>query len=212
MFTYPLRALSKDEKTIVEFTINDGPRMITEEYFILTNRHGTPILKYNSILRGMDRDGLFEGDILRLPDGRKYVIICKEGFFAINSEKEKLGINELGSYKLINNIYRSTEFEVFPLQQQLYKFEDLMFTFQSIVGVSGNCLMLNIRKGMGVKLSEIQQFAGVYQKNTKLFFGDIIDNKQLTLKDGKCVLRDEQGLYDLRTILKRERLNNENSK
>jgi hypothetical protein len=196
MCTYPLRALSKDGKEVVTFNVEDGPCQLEDNLFILTSRPGSPILRYDSILRGLDIDGLFEGDIFE-HEGERFVLQYHRGFAAVNPEKGILSLEEIQSLKVVSNVYRETDVFIPKLVRHTYKSNRIMFTLENIIGVRDGNLILNAKGGLMVPLNNVQQYAGITYNKKTMYFGDTINDSPLILANGRCSISINNTMVDI---------------
>lgn len=197
MYSYPLRALSKKGGLAVPFTLGDGPCRIDDNYFILTERPGSPLLRYDMILRGMDIPGIFEGDIL-LDNGKEFVIQYQRGFMAVSKDKEQKSLSSIPNIQVVSNIYKRNDFVIPKLLAMMYKIrESDLFELDCILGVNEGNLILNYKEGMLVPEHEIKQYAGITYLGNSMYFGDEINGNKLMLRQGRCAILDGDKYLDI---------------
>lgn len=185
LLNYPMRALSKCGRYLIDFRLEDGPCPVDKEHFVLTERPGSPILLYSEVGRGSDIPNLFEGDIIQDEDGKEYIITYFRGLVCQSIETSKyLEIPE--KFKISGNIYKRRG----RLNKSVsHKFicKDIIFTLQEIYGVHENNLIVNVESNVFIP-EEVKQYSGLRSQSRKmLFFGD----DGLTLHKGRiCVLKE----------------------
>lgn len=196
MYTYPLRALSKDGKEVVSFTLADGPCKLDTDTFILTERPNTPILRTETILRGSDIEGLFEGDILE-HKGYLYIIQYHRGLAGLSKEKGLLQLSEFESLKPVSSVYERPEYVIPKKATYTYKYGNLLFPLDDVIGVDNNRLVLQAKSGELADLSKVQQYAGIRYNGSYKYFGDEIEGSPLIMKNGRCCVYKHNTYIDI---------------
>lgn len=179
---YPMRSLSKCGKYLVDFTLADGPCPLDVDHFVLTERPGSPILTYDTVMRGFDIINLFEGDIVEDEEGNEYLVSYYRGINYKNIETGKSLKKINGKTKIISNIYKRDVKEKLKItpQGQSFKYNDIVFNLRVIYGVHEGKLLVNA-DGLIVDPQEVQQYTGIrVEAKQRLFFGD----NGLTLSEG----------------------------
>lgn len=174
MRSYPLRASSVCGKYMVPFSLKDGPIPLDDNTFALSEIPNSPILTYESILRGCDIEDLFAGDIVT-SNGKDYLISYHRGLVgrSLDDTREVLYFDDIGKITMVSNIYNreaymSSRQSTFP-----YKYKNDVFYLQDIYGIQNGMLRVNIKGGLLVPIEEAQQYAGVRGPESELvFFGD----------------------------------------
>lgn len=196
MYTYPLKALSKDEKEEVVFSIGDGPCHLEDNLFILTRRPGTPILQYNTIVRGMDVAGLFEGDVLEYK-GDLYTVIYSRGFRISNKEKGFIRVENMEYINVVSNIYKDSTLYIQKRLKHTYRWSKYKFSIESVMTAINDDLIVNLKGGMSIPIEDVRQYAGITHEGKKMYFGDLIDGYPLILHNGRCALKLENEIKEI---------------
>ena len=187
MSTYPLKALSKDRKELVVFGIEDGPCPLDSNFFVLTKRPGSPILRYDSILRGMDVPNLFEGDIIE-SNGTQYIIKYHRGFNAISLEGDTLEIKDLRRAKVVDQLYFQDNFKKKYPTRHKYIIDGVDTEFTRFMGATETGVIINDSNLPVVPFFKVMQNTGMRYKGNKLYFGNIINNCPVVLYKGNIVI------------------------
>lgn len=174
MRSYPLRATSVCGKYLYSFSLEDAPIPLDNETFVLSNVPNSPILLYNSILKGCDVEDFFAGDIVRV-NGKDYLLSYHRGLVgkSLDEEADLLYLDDIGNFDMVSNIYNR---KVDMLSRQLsfpYKWKDTTFYLEKIYGMKDGMLLVNVKGGLMIPPNEIQQYAGIRGvQGEKVFFGD----------------------------------------
>lgn len=181
MYTYPLRALSKCGRYLISFDLIDGPCSLDSKTFFLSRKPGTPILRYDSLMRGSDIPNLFAGDYVQ-KNSRIYLLTYSRGLVAKDIETSDMLDLSDGEYTIISNIYNWKEDIKLKPSQPLYKYKDSVFYFKDVYGVLDGKLALNRSKNRLINAYEVRQYSGIKHPVTRkeLFFGE----HDLHLKNG----------------------------
>jgi hypothetical protein len=192
LYTYPLRAESADGTELVPFTLDDGPCKISEEFFVLTTRIQSPILKYETILRGSDITGLFEGDYVEI-DGVEYLVVTKRyGLCAVGKEGDLKDFIDVRNFNVVSNIYKRKEHDKLKRKVHRYKYSGIQFNLDRVYGMHKGKLLLNHNGGMLIPIKEIQQETGNKIANKVTYYGD---DGLFSLR-GHCVKEVGDKLFD----------------
>ena len=179
MFTYPLRALSKDGNTYCVFDISDGPGHWDDEHFILIGRANSPVLRYDTISRGCDIPGVFSGDLIRV--GKEdYLVSYQRGLVAKNVQTKQLFYLEDDDFIVISMAEYTGLVVPNRHKKHLYRAEingnKVDFYIDQLFGKDPKTgAILNNRRGFGyIPVEAIRQYAGIKTADTGLpiFFGD----------------------------------------
>lgn len=208
MCTYPFKALSANGKELVAFTLADGPWRHDTKFFSLANRPGSPILKYNTIRRGSDIPGLFEGDIIEY-NGKKYCIKYEMGLAAFSLDGEVIPVNQLSYIKIVDNVYFQKEFKLPNWRKVTFKYvekEDKRFLNQhrffgikSITGAMRNKPFIAIYGCKLVPEDDILQFTGVTYKDERIHFGECIEGNPVYMEKGRIYVRAFGKCHDVKS-------------
>lgn len=225
---YPFKALSKNKKELVVFTLEDGICPLDDNFFFLVRRPGTPILRYDSVMVGTDLNGVFEGDIVEYNE-KEHIVAFNRGFALKElNGNEVIHLDKISNYKVVDNVCFRPELkrEFSPISfkhvdkeyaklSRSKKEIDIKWGIKSFYGAIGERLIVNI---YGVKLlvpnDEIQQFAGFYvnykeedkEISSKIYFSDKIENSPIYMEKGRVCVKYDGIKYDLRrsNILRKE--------
>lgn len=191
MSNFSLKALSKEGNSLTEFTLLDGPYPLSQQYFGLMNRPGTPYLRYDSVVRATGVADLYDGDIVE-SQGKRYIILYQKGYYAYTiDKKEKIPINDLINPIVVDHAFFSEEFS-FPhnrSKKTLFKYDDIIFKLEDIYGVSNDKIILHHKRGILLNPDKIQQKANITYNGTPLFFGDEVNKRTLVLRNGQPLFR-----------------------
>ena len=184
----------------IDFILSDGMCPVNNELFILPKRPGTPFLRYDTILRGMDIPNLFEGDIL-LSNEKQYVICYKSGFYALPIKRDSpcILLSELTNYKRISNIYKRPDVLIDRPSKLNLKYHDTIFTYAEIFDVVNNNFHVNAYNGMLIPINATQQDARITYEGRHLYFGDFVEDGEVVLRKGVCALRKNMRYYSIKT-------------
>lgn len=171
---YPLIAMNKAGTDMVQFSLEDGICPITADLFILTNRSGSPILRYDTILRGMDIPNIYEGDIITYKQ-RDYIVKYQRGFNAISIDGQVINLQWVKDIKVKTHMYFQDIFKRIELTKIRYRCGDFYFTIRKIYGATKTHLIVNDRNKKFLPLTEIQQDAGISMCNKRLYYGNNAD-------------------------------------
>lgn len=182
------------------FTIFDIPCRVDENHFVLLNRPYTPVLNLNSIRRG-DASGYYEGDILRV-NGREYVVCYRRGFYAISVDLHIIYLHQLPEDTMYVGDYMDLDFPVVVSFRNavLYKYKNTIFRLEDIVGMHEGLIVTRVFD-RPIKPADVQQSCGMSINNTKLYFGDIVEDSPVELIGGRVCIRKADGAFDIGTNL-----------
>lgn len=192
-----MKARTRDD-TWYTFTIGDLPTKFNTKEFVLLNKTNTPRMKLNSIRRGDDESGLFEGDIIFM-DGTNWLICYERGFYAINGDYISRYLYTLKDYEFIGTC--SEIKHTVPINfrvNHLFKYKDNVFRIDSIVGGFDGNMILRFA-GKPVSPTCIQQECCLKYKGYRVYLGDTFEGGTVELKGGRVVLNKEDLLFDLGT-------------
>ena len=192
---YKMRAFTLTGE-LYSFSISDVPTRISATEFILALKPDSPILLSKHIMRGLDIDNLFEGDIIS-SGGEKYVVNYMRGFRATSEKGELKYLYEFDDYEVIGNVF-TMDFPIrAPLRKTMvFKYRNSKIQIKDITGIYKGYVVV---KGLTVKLdpTELQQEAGFSYKGDTVFFGDLIEGCPVHLYKGRLVIQKADGIYDL---------------
>lgn len=184
MLNYPLRTVSKCGKYLVDFTLQDGPCPVSEEHFVLTERPGSPILRYSEISRGSDIPNLFEDDIVTDETGEEFIVFYNRGVMCKSLSTGKLQMLPR-NFKIVGNIYKRGIEKESKIKQQKYKHGNNLFSLQNIYGIMNGKLLVNV-DGTVVDPAEVQEYTGLRATDReRLYLGD----RNVYLKDGRVSVK-----------------------
>lgn len=209
---YPLKAKCIYNNEFIEFTLNDCPKLIDDNNFILSKKPMSPILNYSSIRRGSDifscnGKRIYEGDILEtIPLKVRIKIIYNKGFVC-NINNQLIDLIQIGLSNFIEedinykNITKNLKYKVICKNKTIY------FNISNIVGHLNNSLILNLHNHQIVKLSQINQFTQYKNPfdSKDIYFGDIISirekrNGEVILHNGNLSINLDGNLKQLKDI------------
>ncbi len=208
MSVYPFKALSANRKEIVSFTLADGPWRQNVKFFTLMNRPGSPILRYNTIMRGCDIPGLFQGDIIEYK-GKKYIIKYELGFAAVSLDGEVIPTNKLEYINVIDNMYFQKEFPItycnkltfkyVEKEDKRYKGNHRFFGIKSIPGAFNDKSLIAIYGSKLVDEDCISLFTGVKYKGERIHLGECIEGSPLYMEKGRLFIKALGGCHDVKS-------------
>lgn len=197
MHCYTMRARTKFN-TWLEFTLGDLPVFFNSCEFALVGRPNAPILDIDSIQRGDEVSGLYEGDILKYDDCL-WVVCYERGFYAINSAYTVRYLSDLEDYEVVGNC--NTIPPPVPVtfkRKHLFKYKGNIFRLDDIVGAyNGHLLLRTIKEP--VDPAEVQQECCLSYKNSRVFLGDIINNASVELVRGRVSITHDNITTDIAT-------------
>lgn len=190
---YPLIALTKCRTNMVSFTLEDGLCPIDEEHFVLLNRPGSPILRYDTVLRGMDINGIFEGDIVNY-EGTDYMIKYQRGFNAISLDKSKvITLDNITACNVKTHMYYQRDFAwIEPTMIKFRVNNNKFFTLRNIYGYFDNRIVFNDIKLRNKETLIVQQDAGLTYDGQRACFGNNAFGSVKLVK-GKIEIRGRKG-------------------
>ena len=208
MSVYPFKALSASYKELVSFTLADGPLRQDIKFFTLMNRPGSPVLRYNTIMRGCDIPGLFEGDIIEYK-GKKYIIRYEMGLAAVSLDKEVIPVNKLEYINVVDNMYFQKEFPITYCNRLTFKYIEKgdnkykgnykYFGIKSITGAFKDKSLIAIYGSKLVDEDSILQFTGVRYKGERIHFGECIEGNPLYMEKGRLLIKALGGCHDVKS-------------
>lgn len=194
---YPLRARTVSGE-LYTFTMSNIPLRIDSKTFVLAKIPNSPILKWNTIQRGLDIPDIFEGDILEI-EGKLYLLGYERGFNLV-AEDCVSGYDYLYNhkdYKVVGNIYTMK----FPKQLKAvkrltFKYENRIVPINLITGYyQDNPIATGVSHY--VDMDRLQQSAGISINNQKIFFGDMLNGCPVELYMGRVVIKYRSNYLDL---------------
>lgn len=181
MFHCRLRALTLDKKPFY-FTARDVPVKVYSDVFTLANRPGTPLLEISSLCRAMDHLPLAEGDKV-LIGGTEYQVSYYRGFDFRSDNKVVIPSNLVDTYSLVSMGDGSSS----KIQ---FKYHDCVFQLPSFFGCLDGRAVISASTELA-DVDELQISAGFSHKKRKIFFGDMVDGKEVLMWRGRpCVLQE----------------------
>lgn len=208
MSVYPFKALSVNKKELVSFTLSDGPWRQDMTCFTLSNRPGTPILRYNTIMRGSDIPGLFEGDIIEY-NGKKYIIKYEMGFAAVSLDKEVIPVSELSYINVVDNMYFQKEFPISYCNKITFKYieredekflnKERVFGIKSVLGAICDKSFVAIYGSKMVNENDLLQMSGVRYKGKHIYIGEEIEGNKLYMNRGRLYIKAYGKAYDVKS-------------
>lgn len=187
MTSYKFRAMSVTGEPYI-FTMLDIPTKITQDTFVLSLVPNSPILRYDTIVRGMDCFDLFEGDRIEV-DGTEYTIVYQKGFVAMTDDRHSLKIADIKDYKVLS--ISST-----PSKSLMFRYRGTTISIANIVGAYSDYVILNNVKGH-IDPSEIQQDAAFSINRNRIFFGDLYNGYPVFMHKGCACIRVNGEVYDI---------------
>lgn len=182
---YHLLALTKDRRDVVAFSLLDGPCMIGENQFVLVNRPGTPILRYDSIMRGMDIPGIFEGDIINYR-GKDFIVKYQRGFNGYSLNGDVVDMNELSNGIVKSHVYFQDIFKQIAPTKIRYRIGNKHYTIDKVFSAPGRKGVVFNDKRLGiVELNRIEQDAGTIVNKKRIYFG-----KDAVMRKGKIIIKN----------------------
>lgn len=184
---FPLQATSADGSATI-FNIDDCPKLIDDEFFYLSNRAGTPLLRKETILRGSDvflSDGrrIFEGDILRSLDEGIHFVLFHNGFKLRGQDGCMRLLNcqhpftYLGSWVNLRNEIEMPQWLDSHFQSPKHRkvrYMDLprgiVFNLFDLISASGENALIYKDGGTIVAFRDIGQFSGIKQPSGKGYY------------------------------------------
>lgn len=150
------------------FSLRDGPCPLSEETFFLSNRPGTPILRYSVILRNMPNTNIYDGDIIEYRS-KEYIVKYHRGFNCIANDGEVINLPET-NYTIKGNIYKNNEMAKVPLPK--YKIgKNYYCTIRKFYGANkAKGILVNDRNIGYAAFKDIFQYAGISNNKQKLYF------------------------------------------
>lgn len=206
MVSYSFKALSLNKKELVSFTLEDGPILQDAKSFALINRPGSPILRYNTIMKGCDIPRVYEGDIIEY-HGKEYIIHNEIGFCAISLDGERIYLDDLDEIKVVNNMYFQNKFKVFSKKctfkyvektEKRFLGGEREFGFRSIMGGIAGKPLISIYGAKLSDASDIRMFTGIRYKGKRIYFGDEIEGSIVYMERGRVKMKVNGLEYDLR--------------
>lgn len=168
------------------FQLKDCPALLWDDAFFLAGKTGTPIMKYDTIVRGHPTKNLFEGDIVldKTTNEELGIIVYNNGFFIqkFGSDIRK-SIPERHIY-VSKGDNRSIEvLKSFVRTPISFKYLNVEFDLGDLVAVDGDALSLIVQsKPQKVNLNGVTELLYYdWAEKYKGYDGDIIKGKFVTL-------------------------------
>jgi hypothetical protein len=178
--------------------MEDIPTPFNTKEFALLRRPNTPRLLIDSIRRGDEESGLFEGDIISM-NGEDWLICYERGFYAINKDYIIRYLYTLSDYK-----YLGTCFDIkspIPINfrsRHRFIYKDLIFRINDIVGAYDDKLLLR-PVSKPVNVAEVHQECCITYNKQRIYLNDSIDDGIVELHGGRVTLNKDNNLIDLAT-------------
>lgn len=208
MSVYPFKALSVNYKELVSFTLEDGPWRQNMNFFGLMNRPGSPILRYNTIMRGCDIPGLFEGDIIEYK-GKKYIMRYELGLAAVSLDGEVIPSSKLEYINVVDNMYFQKEFPITYCNKLVFKYiekEDekykenyKYFGIKSITGSFKDKALISIYGSKLVNVNDVLPFTGIRYKGERIHLGECIEGNPVYMEKGRLLIKALGGCHDVKS-------------
>lgn len=182
MNSFKLRAKAVTGE-FVNFTLYDLPIKVSDSTFVLLSSPGTPILKYDLILRGDNDSNLYEGDIISYDD-TLWVICYERGFYAISVDYTTMSLPDK-DIKVVGN-YFDTDFPVRinTKKKHLFKHKDIVFRLQDIVGGYDNKLIVRSISDP-ISPDDVQQEVCARYDKKRIYLGDIVNGVTVSTVNGR---------------------------
>lgn len=174
------------------FQIEDGPVIFNDDCFFLCGKENTPIMFFDTIVRGHPTLKFFEGDYIYSSYDNSFLglVVYNNGFFMQKigeSVKKEIPLSHIyvkrGSYGSTRELLK---FERTPI---LFKYDTTEFSIMDIVSVSGGVMSLMLRTHQQ-RINTSGVFCMLYHNeatHTSEYEGDIFDGKILTIDNVTCV-------------------------
>ena len=170
-----------------EFTLNDVPCVFEDGHFALLRKPDSPILRLDTIRRGEPSRRLYEGDIIHM-GGENWLVSYERGFYLVSESYVIREICKMTDHVTIG----STVSMNFPVdtnfkKKHMFKYNNIRFRIQDIVGTHADGLLVRLSK-YAIPIEDVCMDCCMTLNGTHLYLGDKVDNKTVTLCDGKIVL------------------------
>lgn len=175
--------LDKDGKTIVTFSLRDGPLPITNSLFVLSARPGAPILRSKHIVKASDIPGISQGTIIR-SEGKFYIVEYEKGFYAYDKNKVKYRLSNLKSIEIVSHVYLEKDDCKLKYYRPLIKVKDKIYLISSIYGILDDKLLIKENNDVLIDYDEVHECAHINYNNRKLFFGEDLNGSKVTMYRG----------------------------
>ena len=178
------------------FSLADVPVMLDDIQFVLMAKPNSPILLIDTVITGMDIDGLFEGSIIS--DGSdEYVVSFKRGFAAMRADRTVRKLTDFASYTNTGKfVTKDHAVQSLCRQRILYKANGMQFQIKDIIGTRDGKLVIR-ENYTSVDTESIQQYAGISHNGKKVFLGDEIDGSAVRMYMGRICIIKENKIFDL---------------
>lgn len=181
MFRYrAIRKNSYQDNRWYLFKLKDCPALLWEDTFFLAGKAITPIMRYDTIVRGHPTLNIFEGDIIcdKGSNEELGIVVFNNGFFMQkNNSSIKKPIPQ-GHIYVSKGDTKSIEilksFERTPIK---FKYHNMEFDFSDLVKVEGDALTIMLAgKTQSVHLNSVAELLYVDRaKKYRGYKGDIVN-------------------------------------
>ena len=176
-----------------EFDLTAAPTIIDNEKFVLMLQEGSPVMYTNTVCAGSDIPDVFEGVIIKGNDNKEYTVSYRRGFAAMDESRHVYKLHKLAPFIVLD---KPATVSSFCRARLSYKYANITFQFKDIVGAIQNDILVQ-NKHTPIVLPDIKQAAGVTHNGARVFFGDTIDGKCITMHLGRVCLYDGSSYVDI---------------
>lgn len=166
------------------FKLDDCPVLLWDDTFILSGKENTPVMMYDTVVRGHPKKNIFEGDYIfdKTTNEVLGIVVYNNGFFMqknSNSVKKQIpfghiyiGKGDKESVKILNSLERT------PIS---FKYLNTEFNLKDLVFVDSNLLDIIItKKHKKINLKGVTSLIYYTTKN-QFYEGDMFKGSFLTL-------------------------------
>lgn len=180
-----LRALTLSNK-IKDFSLNDCPVYVSQSTIALMSDRMSTLIKAETILRGDDETGIYEGDMVY--ENGEYVgnVIYNAGFKVQKTDGTQKSLSlgshikiETGTIESIKTVCSSSKrtFLLFKCREYIIQLNLFLCKLNdNQIAVLGNSY-----DGKFLDCEDVQFYTGVKRGNVAVFFGDEIDGGKVIL-------------------------------
>jgi hypothetical protein len=176
------------------FSLSDCPILLWEDAFCLYNKKKSPILLYDTIVRGHYNYNYFEGDIIidKMLNKELGIVVYNNGFFMQNRNTfEKKPIPD-GHIYIVKANKESIDF-LYTLNRTPIQFRssELIFDFMDLVSIINdiilNVLIMNQHRTININMvTELIYYDST--EDVKIYEGDIINGSIASIDNIKDII------------------------
>lgn len=182
----PLGAYSIDGTAFYTFTLDDLPVLITGDQLVLTARPKSPILNFNTLVRGDETSAVHEDDVI-VYNNEDYDVFWDAGL-CIKIGPSNVYLDDLESYE-----FKQHKVVTRKARDIRYRHRDTIFRLSDLTGFSEGLTVLSALPNKEERLVAVDDFCQhvATSNNVKHYLGDELSGGIVKYIGCKVVIEDE---------------------